>query len=420
MGFQRIATTVVERLAELLGGQVWVWDSQGEIVAQSHGRSAGSAPSSIAPLALETETMTLRVPITLDGQTGEVVIRMPANGEVVSPRLARVLIDLIIHQAAVVRLPNQHELKNKFIHDLLREPVSDEASILRQAQILGMDLTRPRSVILIDAADYILAPSSSRCLETTNAQIWRRVQIIISSIVNFFQLPSDTICAYIGDGEVAVLKASSTQDLVAWTACEDMPDQSSPSWANLTALKRAGVALLTHLRSDTCASLCIGIGRYHPGLQGLTRSYQDACAALSLGRRLGRQNQVHCLDELGIAAFVGVSDERTKVELARHLLSPLDQEPELLETLDSFFLENCYPTPTANRLVIHRNTLSYRLDKITSLTGLDPRRFDEAMQIRLALLLRSLEGDVMPLGKCPIPKSRQSRHLRQMPDVSCG
>jgi carbohydrate diacid regulator len=93
---------------------------------------------------------------------------------------------------------------------------------------------------------------------------------------------------------------------------------------------------------------------------------------------------------LGIAAFIGVSDEQTKIELATHLLSPLDHEPELLATLNTFFATDCYPSSTASQLSIHRNTLSYRLDKITSLTGLDPRRFDDAVQIRLALLLRSL------------------------------
>ena len=47
---------------------------------------------------------------------------------------------------------------------------------------------------------------------------------------------------------------------------------------------------------------------------------------------------------------------------------------------------------TAKRLCIHRNTLTYRLEKITSLTGLDPRCFDEAVQIRLALLLQELQA----------------------------
>lgn len=176
----------------------------------------------------------------------------------------------------------------------------------------------------------------------------------------------------------------------SWANRGDVPDQCSSSWANLTALKRAAEALLSRLRADTDASISIGIGRYHPGMRGLAQSYQDARAALSLGCRFRDRNQVHCLDRLGIAAFIGVADEQTKIELATYLLSPLNHEPELLTTLDTFFSEDCCPSSTANRLSIHRNTLSYRLDKITSLTGLEPRRFDDAVQIRLALLMRRL------------------------------
>ena len=148
--------------------------------------------------------------------------------------------------------------------------------------------------------------------------------------------------------------------------------------------------LLTTLKRETRSEIAIGIGRYHPGIRGLARSYQDARAALSLGLQFEGPNQVHCLDQLGIASFVGVADERTKIDLAAHLLSPLDHAEELIQTLDAFFAENCCPSSTASKLKIHRNTLRYRLDKIASLTGLDPRVFDHAVQIRLALVVRLL------------------------------
>ncbi|MGL4618302.1 MAG: PucR family transcriptional regulator, partial [Chroococcidiopsis sp.] len=114
--------------------------------------------------------------------------------------------------------------------------------------------------------------------------------------------------------------------------------------------------------------------------------------ALSLGHRFNGCDRVYCLDRLGIAAFIGVADEQTKIELATHLLSPLDCESELLTTVETFFVRDCSPSATAKQLLIHRNTLNYRLDKIASLIGLDPRRFDDAVQIRLALLLRKLQS----------------------------
>jgi len=388
--FERVAKMVTQRVAELLCVEVFAIDQHSMVIASSKPQLVGLPWYQIRS---KKEINYLRVPLSLEAQTGEVIVGEPLNEEVISPRLAQVLVEMVINQTAVIDgLPNQHQLKNKFIYDLLYGLVADEANVLRQAKLLGLDLSPPRAVILIDAADYILGSSSSQPLqqETVESRVRRRAQLVIGSVVGFFHLPNDTICAYIGDGEVAVLKASDTKNLVTWANCGDVPEPSSSSWANLTALNRAAESLLGRLRGDTGASISIGIGRYHPGIRGLARSYQDAQAALSLGCRFHSRNQVHCLDRLGIAAFIGVPDERTKIELATHLLSPLDHEPELLATLNTFFAADCYPSSTASRLSIHRNTLSYRLEKITSLTGLDPRRFDDAVQIRLALLLRSL------------------------------
>lgn len=377
-------------MAELLCAQVFVIDQQGVAIASSTHELVGLPFNSIC--ATEASNY-LRVPLPLNTQMGEVIVGESLNGEVISPRLAQVLVEMVINQTAVIdAFPNQHQLKNKFIYDLLHGLIDNEATVLRQAKLLRLDLSPPRAVILIDASDYILVSGSCQHpqQEIVEAQVQLRAQVVIGSVVGFFHLPNDTICAYIGDGEVAVLKASDTKNLGNWANWGDVPEQSSSSWANLTALNRAAEALLVRLRGDTGTSINIGIGRYHPGIQGLARSYQDAQAALSLGCRFCDRNQVHCLDRLGIAAFIGIGDKQTKIELATYLLSPLDHEPELIATLDAFFALDLRPSSTANQLSIHRNTLSYRLDKITSLTGLDPRSFDDAVQIRLALLLRSL------------------------------
>ena len=389
--YEQIVWAVADRSAELLGTRAWVTDEDGLVVACSERRGLGQ---SFEHKVADPDTVYLRVPLTIGAMHGEIIVAITENGESISPRLARVLVELVINQEVVVaQLPNRQELKNKFIHDLLRGRVEDEENILREGQILGMDLSIPRAVILLDAADYILAADDAALVRPGDDRIPRRVQYIIASIVSFFNLPSDTICASIGGGEVAILKAATTQDLATWT---DYSDEQAPpagsSWTNLTALKRASNALLSHLSHELNAAITIGIGRYHPGIRGLSRSYEDARAALSLGSRLLGHNKVHCLDSLGMAAFIGIPDERTKQELAAHLLSPLDGEPELHDTLDAFFVENCCVSSTAARLCIHRNTLSYRLDKISSLAGLDPRTFDDAVQIRLALLLRSLQG----------------------------
>lgn len=381
--FEQVAKAIVELAAERMGVAVTVVDARGRIVASGASSAETESDGTVAPEIVEC----LHVPFRVGSLDGRVVLAEPLD-EGISPHWARVLIETLVDQAITrMQLPNRQEFKNKFIHDLLRGYTQDQENVLRTGQLLGMDLNLPRAVILIDAADYILGGDECQS-ETGEARIPRRAQVVIKGVVNFFHLPNDTICAYIGDGEIVVLKASSTHDLEAWTDTEE--EGVSSSWTNLTALKRAASALLAKLRHETGgASISIGIGRYHPEIVGLARSYQDARAALALGQLFHGPNQVHCLDALGNAAFVGVGDERTKIDLAMHLLSPLDHEPELLQTLDMFFACDCSPTTTAERLCIHRNTLSYRLDKITSLTGLDPRHFALAVQIYLALVLRA-------------------------------
>lgn len=384
--FEQLAGTLTERTSEVLQARVSVIDRRGVVVASTEPERIGCR----TPDGPDDTPGKLRVPFELDDAAGAVIVEGEGSGDAVPPRVARVLIDLVLDQTAMrTWLPSRHELKNQFILSLLLGTGDDQTDAHRKGEILGMDLTLPRAVILIDASDYVLRADRTCSPEAGESMVRRRAQVVIDCVVTFFGLPSDNICAYIGNGEIAVLKASTSQDLQEWSEGDD--HGASPSWANLSALKRASAALLSRIRATTHAPISMGIGRYHPGIRGMAASYKDALAALSLGRRLHGPNRVHCLDQLGIAAFVGVPDQQTKIDLAVHLLSPLDHEAELIETLNAYFVENCSPSAAAERLCIHRNTLGYRLDKITALTGLDPRRFGDAVQMLLALLLRSFQ-----------------------------
>ncbi|MDX2230826.1 MAG: helix-turn-helix domain-containing protein [Leptolyngbyaceae cyanobacterium bins.349] len=391
--FIQIARNVTDKVSALLNAPVLVIDRRGVIIT----RSDHISQNLYSKWEDSTTNLSdfLRLPIRYQAETGEIVVGKPLDQNAVSPRIAQALVELVIDQTAnhQSQTASFQELKDQFINDLLHGRIQDELVAIKYAHQFEIDLTPPRAVILINASAYINSGDTANC-ELAAAERQRKTQAIIRSIVNFFHLPNDTICAGLGQGEICVLKASDTKNLGSWAESEQDAKGLSSSWANLAALKRAADALLIRLRNETATAIDIGIGRYHPGISGLARSYEDARAALSLGSRFQGHNRVHCLGELGVAAFVGVADESTKIDLAKYLLSPMDHERELFTTLDVFFSENCCPSSTAKRLSIHRNTLSYRLDKIFSLTGLEPRKFDDAVQMRLCLLLRSLQSPI--------------------------
>jgi carbohydrate diacid regulator len=284
---------------------------------------------------------------------------------------------------------------DQFVRELLRGEMVDQAAARAQAETLKIDLARPQAIILVDASAHVI-PSSDPPAEGGEQSCVHRVRKVIRAIGRFFSGSRNAVCAYLGDGVAVVLRPLRPLDCAPSEGAGSAASED-PSWAALTVLKREANDLLENLQQEVGSEISIGLGRCHPGPQGLCRSYRDARSALSLGARLHGAGLVHSSESLGIAALVGLPDEATKTEIAGRLLSPLDRQPELLETLTSFFAENCSPSPTATRIPIHRNTLAYRLNRVALLTGLDPRRFDEAVQLRLALVLRSLETGTGPL-----------------------
>ncbi|MNJ78274.1 Carbohydrate diacid regulator [compost metagenome] len=65
----------------------------------------------------------------------------------------------------------------------------------------------------------------------------------------------------------------------------------------------------------------------------------------------------------------------------------MDGNGLLLRTLNAWFLNNVQPTATAKALYIHRNTLEYRLNRISELTGLNLANFDARLLLYVGLQL---------------------------------
>lgn len=75
-----------------------------------------------------------------------------------------------------------------------------------------------------------------------------------------------------------------------------------------------------------------------------------------------------------------------KIYSDRILQSLTEKELRILRT---YFSSNLSLKETSALLFIHKNTLQYQLDRITEKTGLNPRSFQDAFLIQLALLCKS-------------------------------
>ena len=115
-----------------------------------------------------------------------------------------------------------------------------------------------------------------------------------------------------------------------------------------------------------------GIGGYHPGLHGISRSYLEAQQAIEAGRKLHPDAIAHGHDEV-IPHLVLAQNPRLAERFVAHtlgkLLDPkLRNRAQLMETLEAFLARGSVKD-AATALGLHRHTVLYRLDKLKDLLG---------------------------------------------------
>ncbi|WP_438435040.1 PucR family transcriptional regulator [Gorillibacterium sp. sgz500922] len=108
-----------------------------------------------------------------------------------------------------------------------------------------------------------------------------------------------------------------------------------------------------------------------------------------LGKAFHVGTNIHLPWKLQTEKLLYAIPENEKLRFVSQVLGRSDPslDGELLTTLESFFAQECNVSETAKKLYIHRNTLLYRLDKFKQETGLDVRTFNDAVLVRIAVLL---------------------------------
>lgn len=137
-----------------------------------------------------------------------------------------------------------------------------------------------------------------------------------------------------------------------------------------------------------------------PDLFALTESYRRGCLAIRIGRIFDQSRNVMTYDKLGIGRLIYNLPEDTARRFLKEVLGDSrtgEFDDETVRIINAFFDNNLNISETARKLFLHRNTLVYRLEKIHQLTGLDLREFDEAMELKIAMMvenyLRALEKE---------------------------
>ena len=148
--------------------------------------------------------------------------------------------------------------------------------------------------------------------------------------------------------------------------------------------------ILDNVHSETLIGVIIGVSSVCENINQLNNAYKEAQIALEVGKVFDEEKSILNYDNLGIGRLIYQLPIKL-CELFLHEvfkkgdLSLLDSETIL--TINKFFENDLNVSETSRQLFVHRNTLVYRLEKIYKLTGLDLRKFDEAIVFKVAMMV---------------------------------
>jgi sugar diacid utilization regulator len=306
-----------------------------------------------------------------------------SDGEVVRTAAAAVLhviddaVATLAEGYAVARrdlIRREETLRRELIDDLLRGD-SDLGALVERSEPFGLDLARVHQVALA-------APS--RRLPDTDLAISALESVVFDRL---------------GDRDVLVATKDGLLVVIA-------PAEAAPDGRRAPGDAGNGLGWLMHGELNRLRQgrpWRVATGRAHPGLYGIARSYEEAREALAMAERLHADKPVVNAHDL-LVYRVLLRDQPAIVDLVAAVLSPLVEARggarPLLDTLEAYFGTGAVATESAKLLHISVRTVTYRLDRIKTLTGYDPADPEHRFTLQAAVLgAKALNWPDDPLPK---------------------
>jgi sugar diacid utilization regulator/putative methionine-R-sulfoxide reductase with GAF domain len=267
----------------------------------------------------------------------------------------------------------ERRLRGDLVEELLAGGLEAEEAerLARQAERLGHRLPQRAWVVSLE-------PDDDKTEATLTARGHQdRLDTALSGLIRS-RLP----------GALTLVRSSSAVFLV--------PDDLATDLAAVEKL--AGQVLAAAAPAMKPGTASVGIGNLANGVSELARSHIEARQALRLTRRAGGRSKVASYRSLG--AFRLLLEVQSPEALRRfvgELLGPLLQyaqsrDTPLLETLEALSAARWVRRAASRQLRIHINSMTYRVERIEALTGLQLDDPETRVAISIALRARAMLG----------------------------
>lgn len=373
----KLAQDIVARTMQIIDSNINVMDARGRIIGSGDQERVGEMHEG-ALLALSQGRVVdiddavarhlhgvkpgINLPLRIDGEIVGVIglTGNPAHlrqyGELVC-----MTAEMMLEQARLLHmLAQDSRLREELVLNLIR---TDELSpaLMEWAQRLGIDLNTPRVVAVVEV------DSGQLGVDSAMAEL-QQLQTLLTTPER------NNLIAIVSLTEMVVLKPA-LNNHGRWDAEEH---------------RRRVDHLFSRMTESGRLRVRMALGNYFTGPGSIARSYRTARTTMSVGKQRMPSQRCYYYQDLMLPVLLdSLRGGWQANELVRPLakLKAMDSNGLLRRTLGAWFRNNVQPGATAKALFIHRNTLEYRLNRISELTGLDLGNFDDRLLLYVALQL---------------------------------
>ncbi|MDH2069568.1 CdaR family transcriptional regulator [Pantoea sp. GD03673] len=373
----RLAQDIVARTMKIIDSNVNVMDARGRIIGSGDRERIGELHEGALLVLSQGRVVDIdeavakhlhgvrpgiNLPLRIDG---DIVGVIGLTGEPLTLRhygeLVCMTAEMMLEQARLLHmLAQDSRLREELVLNLIR---SDTLSpqLTEWAQRLGIDLNQPRVVAVVEV------DSGQLGVDSAMSEL-QQLQTLLTTPER------DNLIAIVSLTEMVVLKPA-----LNGHGRYDQEDHRRRVGQLLQRMKESG-----HLR------MRIALGNFFTGPGSIARSYRTARTTMMVGKQRMPDVRSYFYQDLVLPVLLdSLRGGWQANELARPLakLKSMDNNGLLRRTLIAWFTHNVQPSATARALFIHRNTLEYRLNRISELTGLNLGHFDDRLLLYVALQL---------------------------------
>ena len=362
----RIVQSCIDRLQEITHVDLFVVNSTGDVVATTTDETTNArvladfaASAADSQVILQTHLFKVR-------EEGETVWIVGASGQAESAHMTgRICVEQLLQlmQAYQEKYDRSSFFQNLLLDNLLL------VDIYNRARQLHIPDERERVVFLVEEAD---------ARQTRQDDPSVQIAELLSSMFG-------------RGGEDCVTRIEQKSVIVVKTVAETEKDRQ---------LKQVADTIVDMVSMEAMRNVRVAYGGKAKSLKELSRSFKEAATAMEVGKIFYEEQKVNAYASLGIGRLIYQLPESLcrmylkEVFGERNLLEELDEETQM--TAREFFKNSLNVSETSRKLFLHRNTLVYRLEKMAKETGIDIRKFDDAMTFRFSMMvaryMRFLDG----------------------------